>query len=236
MVEDATNALRYEAAHYPHVNEKPIWITEWNPTGSSWWNGRPLGYFQHDARGQIGGELNKADFHGDYKGMDRAAAIRVLHRDVVEKLRSSATAPINISHVLYYSYDSAGKSPKCDHVKDSALLDLPGFCIDGVIDPSTGNLTRRRHGSIQRGTVFTFAEHTASRWTAMWIGCSIAPLRLHRTIETANFGSERPSTRDSQADEQLRVCHRSFPLPLRSGSVDKDVQSQRWNGCVSAIT
>jgi hypothetical protein len=41
MVEGATNALRYDAAHFPHVNEKPIWITEWNPSGSSWWNGRP---------------------------------------------------------------------------------------------------------------------------------------------------------------------------------------------------
>jgi hypothetical protein len=137
MVEDATNALRFEAAHYPHVNERPIWITEWNPTGSSWWNGRPW-YFQYDARGQIGGDLNKAQ--GAYQGMNRAAAIRVFHRDVVEKLRASTTVPVNISHVLYYSYDSAGKSPKCDHVNDSRMQDLPGFCVDGVIDPSTGNL------------------------------------------------------------------------------------------------
>ena len=31
MVQDATNSLRYEAAHYPQVGQKPIWITEWNP-------------------------------------------------------------------------------------------------------------------------------------------------------------------------------------------------------------
>jgi hypothetical protein len=139
MVEDATNSLLYEAAHYPRVNEKPIWITEWNPTASSWWNGRPW-YFQYDAGGQIGGDLNKADARGVYKGMDRAAAIRAFNHDVVEKLRSSTTAPVNISHVFYYSYDSGGKSPKCDHVKDSWTPGLPGFCIDGVIDPSTGNL------------------------------------------------------------------------------------------------
>jgi hypothetical protein len=56
MVEDATNALRYDAAHFPHVNEKPIWITEWNPSGSSWWNGQPW-YFQYNTRGQVGGDL-----------------------------------------------------------------------------------------------------------------------------------------------------------------------------------
>jgi len=139
MVEGATGSLENEAAHYPHVNERPIWITEWNPSGSSWWNGRPW-YFQYDARGQVGGNLNKADARGVYKAMDRASAIGVFHRDVVEKLRASTTAPVNISHVFYYSYDSAGKSSKCDHVKDSRMPGAPGFCIDGVIDPSTGNL------------------------------------------------------------------------------------------------
>ena len=139
MVGEATSSLRNEAAHYPHVNQKPIWITEWNPAGSSFWNGRPW-YFQYDARGQPGGELNEADAHGVYKAMDRAAAIRVFNHDVVEKLRASATAPVNISHVLYYSYDSGAKLPKCDHVKYSWTSALSGFCIDGLTDPSTGNL------------------------------------------------------------------------------------------------
>jgi hypothetical protein len=139
MVEDATNVLRYDAAHFPHMDEKSIWITEWNPSGSSWWNGQPW-YFQYDARGQVGGDLNRADPGGTYQAMDRAGAIRAFNRDVVGKLRSSPTAPVNISHILYYSYDSAGKSPKCDHVKDRWAAALPGFCIDGVIDPSTGDL------------------------------------------------------------------------------------------------
>jgi hypothetical protein len=139
MVQEATSELLYEAAHYPHLNEKSIWITEWNPTGSSWWNGHSW-YFQYDARGQIGGDLNKADAHGTYKAMDRAGAIQAFHRDVVEKLRSSAATPVNISHVLYYNYDSAGKSPKCAHVTNSRTPDLSGWCVDGVVDPSTGDL------------------------------------------------------------------------------------------------
>jgi hypothetical protein len=139
MVQDATNSLLYEAAHYPHLNEKSIWITEWNPSGSSWWNGQPW-YFQYGARGQVGGDLNKADPQGAYKAMNRAGVIRAFNHDVVEKLRSSATMPVNISHVLYYNYDSAGKSPKCAHFTDSRMPDLAGWCIDGVIDPSTGKL------------------------------------------------------------------------------------------------
>lgn len=139
MVEETTSELRYVASHYPHVDEKPIWITEWNPSGSSWWNGQPW-YFQYDARGQIGGDLNRADTRGVYRAMDRAGVIRAFYHDVVERLRSSADAPVNISHVFYYAYDSAGKSPKCDHVQHSWTQALPGWCVDGVIDPSTGNL------------------------------------------------------------------------------------------------
>ena len=139
MVEETTSVLRSEAAHYPHANEKPIWITEWNPSGSSWWNGQPW-YFQYDASGRVGGELNKADASGAYKAMDRAGAIRAFNHDVVEKLRSSGAAPVNISHVFYYAYDAAGQSPKCEHVKYSWSQNLPGWCVDGVIDPSTGSL------------------------------------------------------------------------------------------------
>jgi hypothetical protein len=54
--------------------------------------------------------------------------------------QTSTIAPVNISHVFYYSYDSAGQSPKCDHVKDSEIPNAPGLCVDGVIDPGTGNL------------------------------------------------------------------------------------------------
>jgi hypothetical protein len=140
MVQDATNSLRYEAAHYPHVQKTPIWITEWNPAGSSWWNGQPW-YFQYDSQGKPGGDLNKTDARGVYKAMDQPAAIRTFNHDVVEALRSSATEPVNVSHVFYYSYDSGGPSPKCARVKYSWPTSLAaGFCIDGMIDPSTGDL------------------------------------------------------------------------------------------------
>jgi hypothetical protein len=139
MVQWATGALRDEAPHYPHLEEKSIWITEWNPSASSWWNGRPW-YFQYDAHGQPGGELNKADAQGAYKAMDRAGAIRAFNRDVVGKLRTSTPKPINISHVFFYDYDSGGKSPKCDHVKYAWNSKLVGWCADGLIDPSTGAL------------------------------------------------------------------------------------------------
>ena len=140
MVQDATNALRYEAAHYPHVTETPIWITEWNAAGSSWWNAQPW-YFQYDAHGRPGGDLNKADAKATYKAMDQAGAIRAFNKDVVGALRSSPSAPLRISHVFYYSYDSGGPSPKCAHVKYSWPTHLPpSFCLDGMIDPSTANL------------------------------------------------------------------------------------------------
>jgi hypothetical protein len=85
--------------------------------------------------------LNKADTSGTYPAMDRAGAIRVFNKDVVETLRSSASLPVNISHVLYYAYDSAGQSPKCAEVKYSWKTNLPaGFCLDGMTDPSTGDL------------------------------------------------------------------------------------------------
>jgi hypothetical protein len=137
MVQEATNSLRYEAAHYPHLRQKSIWITEWNPAGSSWWNGRPW-YFQYDAEGRVGGDLNRSDPRGVYKAMDMAGAIRAFNQDVVVALRSSRAAPININHVFYYSYDSGGPSPKCAHVKYNWPTHLPqSFCIDGMTDPST---------------------------------------------------------------------------------------------------
>lgn len=69
------------------------------PLASSWWNSRPW-YFQYDARGQTGGDLNKADAQGTYKAAGRAGAVRAFNHDVVEKLLSSAAMPVNISHFL----------------------------------------------------------------------------------------------------------------------------------------
>ena len=73
--------------------------------------------------------------------LNRAEAIRVFERDVVERLRTSKSSPVNIGYVLYYSYDSAAKSTKCDASGfNQARNALRGICIDGVIDPTTGKL------------------------------------------------------------------------------------------------
>jgi hypothetical protein len=60
LVKGASADLANEAAVFPHVKDKPIWITEWNVTGSSTWNGRPW-YFQYTVNGQLGGDYNKPD-------------------------------------------------------------------------------------------------------------------------------------------------------------------------------
>ncbi|HEV2572982.1 MAG TPA: hypothetical protein VGU72_14710 [Beijerinckiaceae bacterium] len=117
MIADATGMLRNAAAYFPHLDKKTIWITEWNPSSSSWWNGKPW-YFQYDAQGQSAGDLNKADARGRTPAMNRAGAIQAFNRDVVATLRT-AQKPMNISHVFFYAYDSAGPSPKCSGVKYS---------------------------------------------------------------------------------------------------------------------
>jgi hypothetical protein len=139
LVQEATSELQYEATHLPNLSHKSIWITEWNPSASSWWNGRAW-YFQYDSQGRPGGDLNKADPRHVYPAMDRAGAVRAFNRDVVGKLRNSTVAPINISHVFFYDYDSGGKSPKCEQVQYSWNPNLHGWCADGLIDPLTGVL------------------------------------------------------------------------------------------------
>jgi hypothetical protein len=139
MVKGATASLVGQAQFFPNLRKKPIWITEWNPTGSSFWNGHPW-YFQYSAKGQTGGDLNKADAQGVYPAMDRAQAIRVFQRDVIERLRSLPSGAVNIGYVLYYSYDSAAKSSKCDAVGFNRANKLADICFDGVINPATGTL------------------------------------------------------------------------------------------------
>jgi hypothetical protein len=49
-------------------------------------------------------------------------------------------SPINIGYLLYYSYDSAGKSPMCDATVFNTSRGIKGTCFNGVIDPVTGKL------------------------------------------------------------------------------------------------
>jgi hypothetical protein len=139
MVQGATAALRYEAAQYPHLAEKSIWITEWNPSGSSEWNGRPW-YFQYDAHGHVGGDLNKADAQRRYKAMDRAGVIRAFVSDVIENLRSSAANPVNIDHIFFYAYDAVSVSSTCAQAEKDRTPDILAYCNDSVIKPLTGEL------------------------------------------------------------------------------------------------
>jgi hypothetical protein len=139
MVKGATDSISGAAPFFPQLAEKPLWITEWNVTGSSSWNGKAW-YFQYTKDGQVGGDLNKADARGAYPAMSRAEAIRTFQTDAILRLKSSRTDPVNIGYLLYYSYDSAWKSSQCAHAGFNRAHGLEGLCFDGVIDPATGDL------------------------------------------------------------------------------------------------
>ncbi len=151
MVTRATASLEAQAAVLPHIQNKPLWITEWNEEASAFW-GSHKWYFQYAANHQPGGDLNLPDTNGVYPAMSRADAIRVFMRDVIERLRSRADNPVNIGYLFYYSYDSFGKTDMCDQAgfnrartaslyktKDGTASYGIGTCYNGVIDPVTGN-------------------------------------------------------------------------------------------------
>jgi hypothetical protein len=139
LVTGATADLTGEAAAFPHIEKKPIWITEWNESGSSGWNGRPW-YFQYTAGGQPGGDFNKADTKGVYPAMLRADAIWTFQRDVIERLRTQKTGAVNIGYVLYYAYDAAGTTNLCNKTGFNKSINVTGICFTGVVDPLTGGL------------------------------------------------------------------------------------------------
>jgi hypothetical protein len=138
MVTSATQWLTSQAALLPHIQQKPIWITEWNEAGSAFWSSHKW-YFQYQANGQPGGDLNLPDPQHKYPGMTRAQAIRVFEKDVLGKLRTQPS-PVNIGYLLYYSYDSVGKSTMCDDTAFNKKIGVKGQCFSGVIDPTTGAL------------------------------------------------------------------------------------------------
>jgi hypothetical protein len=138
MITGATSELTGQAAMLPHVQDKPIWITEWNEAASAFWSSKKW-YFQYDATGAPGGDLNLADANGAYAAMSRADAIGTFETDVIGRLRSQAN-PINIGYLFYYSYDSAGKSDMCDSTGFNTRLGIKGTCFSGVINPVNGDL------------------------------------------------------------------------------------------------
>jgi hypothetical protein len=47
---------------------------------------------------------------------------------------------VYFGYLLYYSYDSAGKSDMCDATPFNTSRGFKGTCFNGVIDPITGDL------------------------------------------------------------------------------------------------
>jgi hypothetical protein len=138
MVTQATVQLTSQAAIFPHGQQKAIWITEWNEAGSAFWASHRW-YFQPARRGNATLDLNKADPGHRFGPMTRAEVIETFQSQVVQHLRSMPN-PINIGYLLYYSYDSTGKSPMCDDTVFNTSRGIKGSCFNGVIDPVTGKL------------------------------------------------------------------------------------------------
>jgi len=135
MVQNAASDLAAQGALLPHNRQKPIWITEWSEVASVFWSSHKWS-FQYDAHGKAGGDLNLAA--GPYSAMTRAQAIETFRNDVVERLRIQPN-PVNIGYLLYYSYDSEGKTDMCDDTGFNRSRNIKGTCFNGLIDPVTGD-------------------------------------------------------------------------------------------------
>ncbi len=138
IVTRGNQELTAQAAVLPHIQEKPIWITEWNEAASAFWSSHKW-YFQYTANGQPGGDLNRTDPQHKYPPMTRAQVIRTFESQVINHLRTQAN-PVNVGYLFYYSYDSAGKSSMCDNTGFNKKLGVKGVCFNGVINPNTGDL------------------------------------------------------------------------------------------------
>jgi len=134
----ATQQLTGQAAMLPHVGQKPIWITEWNESASAFWSSHKW-YFQPTTVGHAVVDLNKADPQGVYPAMNRVQVIHAFQEKVINHLRTQPN-PVNIGYLLYYSYDSAGKSDMCDATAFNTSRGIKGTCFNGVVDPITGKL------------------------------------------------------------------------------------------------
>jgi hypothetical protein len=144
MVDSATRNLTAQAAVFPHRGEKPIWITEWSESGAAFWSSHKW-YFQYDARGKVGGDLNLAG--GGYPAMPRSRAIVAFRRDVIARLRAQAD-PVDVRYLFYYSYDSVAKSDMCDATGFNTSRGIKGQCYSGVIDPVNGDLLKDVAGAL----------------------------------------------------------------------------------------
>lgn len=134
----ATDELTSQAAIFPHIRDKPIWITEWNESASAFWSSHKW-YFQPTTVGHSVVDLNKADANHIYPAMSRPQVMDTFMDKVIQRLRTLPN-PVNIGYLFYYSYDSAGKSDMCDATASNTSRGIKGTCFNGVIDPITGDL------------------------------------------------------------------------------------------------
>jgi O-glycosyl hydrolase len=137
-VTHATDDLTSQAATLPHIQEKPIWITEWNESASAFWSSHKW-YFQPTIVGPTVIDMNKTDAKHVYPAMTRPQVIETFMDQVIKHLRTQPN-PVNIGYLFYYSYDSAGKSDLCDATAFNTSRGIQGTCFNGVIDPITGDL------------------------------------------------------------------------------------------------
>jgi hypothetical protein len=134
----ATDELTSQAAILPHIQEKPIWVTEWNESASAFWSSHKW-YFQPTAVGHTVIDLNKTDAKHVYPAMTRPQLIDTFMDKVINHLRTQPSR-VNVGYLFYYSYDSAGKSDMCDATAFNTSRKIKGTCFNGVIDPITGDL------------------------------------------------------------------------------------------------
>ncbi|HWO38426.1 MAG TPA: hypothetical protein VNO32_57370 [Candidatus Acidoferrum sp.] len=134
----ATDELTSQAAILPHIQEKPIWITEWNESASAFWSSHKW-YFQPTLAGHTVIDLNKTDANHVYPAMTRPQVIDTFMDKVINHLRTQPNR-VNIGYLFYYSYDSAGKSDMCDATAFNTSRKIKGTCFNGVIDPISGDL------------------------------------------------------------------------------------------------
>jgi len=146
MVQTVTKELINQGAILPHNDQKPIWITEWNESGSVTWSNKKWPFHPATAANGLSEDKNDPDDQGAYPAMTRAEVIRTFYKDVISKLRN-AEHPVNIRNAFYYSYDSVAsyketKLPvwNCDETVFNTSRGITGACYSGVIDPVTGQI------------------------------------------------------------------------------------------------
>ena len=226
MITRATEELTSQAAILPHIQQKPIWITEWNESASAFWSSHKW-YFQPTQVGHSMVDLNHADPKGTFPAMTRVQVIEAFQEKVINHLRSQPN-PINIGPLLYYSYDSAGKSDMCDKTVFNTSRGIKGTCFNGLIDPVTGDLLPDVAAAL---TFHKLPSTTKSQPTPT------SPLpRTHATLASPvtwgspdqSYGKRRSVTPADRA--AIQIYHSGIKAPLYSSTFTSNTELlANWN-------